>query len=88
MKMVTINNCYLCPHCDESMFTVRYDLYCTKAQRQIDQIYSNTEVEIWGIIPPWCPLPDAPEKEDDTPPGCDGVEILFPGPLPGSLRDA
>jgi hypothetical protein len=26
------------------------------------------------------------EEEDDTPPGCDGVEILFPGPLPGSLR--
>jgi hypothetical protein len=82
MKMVMINNCCFCHHCDESVIAEKYDMYCLKAQRQIGREYSDI-----AIIPPWCPLPDAPEKEvDDTPPGCDGVEILFPGPLPGSLR--
>jgi hypothetical protein len=59
MKMVMINNCCFCHHCDESVIAEKYDMYCLKAQRQIGREYSDI-----AIIPPWCPLPDAPEKEE------------------------
>lgn len=58
MKQILVSKCAWCPYCQYSQIKSQY--FCTHLNCKPHDLEPVKEL----YVPPWCPLPDAPEPTD------------------------